>query len=54
MKMLTLKMGNLDYDARMIVQAVCFKTLKWQKDQLEAAEKETADKEEVEMVMMTD
>ena len=34
--MLTLKMDDLDNDAKMIVQAICFKMLRWQKDQLEA------------------
>ena len=35
-KILTLKMDDLDNDAKMIVQAICFKMLRWQKDQLEA------------------
>ena len=36
-KILTLKMDYLDDDAKMIVQAIHFKMLKQQKDQLEAA-----------------
>ena len=35
-KILTLKLDDLDNDAKMIVQAICFKMVRWQKHQLEA------------------
>ena len=46
--MWTLKMEELDEDARMIVQAVHLRMLKRLKDQLKMARKEAAEKEAVE------
>ncbi|VAH95430.1 unnamed protein product [Triticum turgidum subsp. durum] len=48
-KMLTLKIEDLDDDTRVIVHAICFEMLKWQKEELEAkkatTEKEVTEKE---------